>query len=242
MRISLLNTGTLYPLAGEAGVSERVHSSAADLRISPRAALQTTERVRAAAARHYDRGNLSTVITFSTTRLFDSVTAADQWSLDYDSDFPREGTLYLDSVAADGITVARKLMDNAVVSPPERIHRGCTIQLFYQIQGGAISDVDSYPSMAVTGSLTDGTDPVVFPTLIYAGLQNGKPFYTDTGDLVTYDYLCGYDTTGSGGWVLRKDDFVAGFWASGSDTDTPDLATGWTAAGAATGTPTVSEA
>ena len=105
MRISLLVGETLHPLAGEAGVSERVHSSAARLRIEAGIGSQVLRRLRAANAEPVDRGNLLTRISFSTTRLFPSPAEAFLWALDYDATFPRAGTLVIDSIAAGGAAV-----------------------------------------------------------------------------------------------------------------------------------------
>jgi hypothetical protein len=113
MRISLLVGSTLYPLAGEAGVSERTHSSAANYRLEPVADMQTDLLVRGTARRHTDRGNLGVEISFSTTRSFDTAEAAMEWAHDYDITAPRAGTLVLESPArsgyADSLTVAGDL-------------------------------------------------------------------------------------------------------------------------------------
>jgi hypothetical protein len=239
MRIGLHNGSTLYPLAGEAGVSERTHSSAGDLVISPQAEVQVASYVRAAAAKPMDRGNLLHVVSFSTTRKLSSVVEAQLWALDYDAAFPRSGTLYLDTVAAGGIIV-RRTMANAVVDPPQRRVMGAPVMLNYTVRGGAIEPISSYPDLAITGTLTsNGTTPVVFPDLIYAGISDGKPYYTNTGDLTGFTHAANWE--GGAVWLLAQLS-PAAVWTSASAVATPDLATGWTALGLATGTPVVAEA
>lgn len=134
MRISLQNGDTLYPLAGEDGVSERVHSQAADIRIDPRIAKQTAERVRANHAITWDRKNLQNTITFATVRTFASPDAAAAWALDVDGMIPRSGTLVMDSGVA-----SIRYMEAAVVDPPSRRVSGCSVLLSYTATGGAIT-------------------------------------------------------------------------------------------------------
>jgi hypothetical protein len=95
MRAYLINGGTIYPLAGQAGVAESVHSSVAELRINGEIAKQTAQRVRADAAQTWDRKNLKTTVQFSTVRTFSTPADAELWSADYDETFPRSGVLGL---------------------------------------------------------------------------------------------------------------------------------------------------
>lgn len=137
MRVSLYNGSTLYPLAGQAGVNERVHSSSGDFRETARAETQIVNRVRATYAEPLDRGNLLTQFQFSTTRIFDTPALAELWCLDYEAAFPRDGTLIMDAIAPGGVVTRRHLL-NAVVSPPSRRCIGCTVQLDYQVEGGQV--------------------------------------------------------------------------------------------------------
>lgn len=238
MRIGLYNGSTLYPLAGEDGVSERVHSSAADVVIQPSAALQVVEKVRAANALHLDRGNLAHSISFTTTRKFDSVDLAELWALDYDADFPRTGTLYLDTLTPGGFILRRQMAD-AVVSPPQRRLNGAMISLTYTVQGGAISGGTEYPDIEVTGTLTsNGTTPVTFPILQFAGFFDGKPVYSDNGLTTGHTHILYWYVSA---WLLIQISPSCG-WNSSSAVATPDLASGWTPLGIATGTPVVAEA
>ena len=136
MRISLLNGSTTYHLAGQAGVAESVHSSAAGVQIGATIQKQTALRVRADAAVTYDRANLQTTVSFSTVRTFATTDEAELWALDYDATYPRTGTLTMASTG-DGTT---RTMTGAVVDPPARDVLGCAVVLNYTVTGGAISD------------------------------------------------------------------------------------------------------
>lgn len=156
MRLALLSGTTYHPLAGEAGVSERVHSSAADLRIEPQAEKQMAAYVRGTYAKAIDRGNLLNVVGFSTTRQFDSPAAAQIWCLDYDGAFPRSGVLVMDSVSAGG-TLTRRHLQDAVADPPSRRVEGATAQLSYSVSGGGIKTPASGTLTAGTGNPADAT-------------------------------------------------------------------------------------
>jgi hypothetical protein len=147
MRISLLSEFIFYPLAGEAGVAETVHSSAGEIRIEATNQTQKVTRVRAANATFYDRLNLATTIRFSTTRTFSSVAAAEQWALDYDAAMPRTGTLVLTS------TTGTRYLHDAIVAPPAREVYGCSVALSYTVQGGRI----------------DAPAPPDFPSIVLGG-------------------------------------------------------------------------
>ena len=88
-------------------------------------------------------------------------------------------------------------------------------------------------TVTVAGTLTDGTDPVVFPVMIYDGQNNSKPKYRN----IAAD--CQVAWSGST-WTLEfpvGEGFVN--WTSSEDVATPDLVTTWTPTSPATGTPTV---
>jgi hypothetical protein len=137
MRVSITSGGATHHLAGESGVSERVHSSAGGLSIS--ADIQTSSRagVRKAAAGVRDRLNLQTTISFTTSRLFATPALAEAWALDYDSTFHRAGNLRIDTVA--GATTTTRYMNDCVVLPPSRQVIGCSVLLQYTAIGGAIT-------------------------------------------------------------------------------------------------------
>ena len=102
MRISLLNGTTIYPLAGQAGVAESVHSSAADYSVEPEISKQTSLRVRADHAVTWDRKNLKTTIRFSTVRTFATCLLAEKFANDYDETIPRSGILIIEGTGGTG--------------------------------------------------------------------------------------------------------------------------------------------
>jgi hypothetical protein len=136
MRVALLASGITYPLAGQSGVAETVHSSAADLRIEGSADKDFSKVINGRFAPSVDRGNQSNSISWSTTRVFATAAEAFLFCLDYDARFPRAGTLVLDAVAGGTVTTRRML--DTVVDPPSRSIRGCTVLLSYQATGGSI--------------------------------------------------------------------------------------------------------
>ena len=136
MRIALVSGATTYPLAGESGIDERVHSSAADYRVTGERSTDIQRRARALTAKAVDRKNLATTITFSTTRKFATAREAFIFSLDHDTAIPCAGTLVMTAIEG-GTTTVRHLLD-AVVSPPIRQVMGCTLLLNYTVTGGGI--------------------------------------------------------------------------------------------------------
>lgn len=103
MRISLLNGTTIYPLAGQAGVPESVHSSASGYRIEGEIAKQTGLRVRADHATTWDRKNLKTTLAFDTVRTFATCLLAEKFSADYDETFPRSGVIIIAGTGGTGV-------------------------------------------------------------------------------------------------------------------------------------------
>jgi len=192
MRVSLLADSVLYPLAGQAGVAENVHSSAGNVRVTENIQTQTALRVRAANARHFDRANLAAEVSFDTVRTFATIEAAEAWAMDYSETFPREGTLIIDS-----------------------------------------SERNGYASeIQVAGTLTDGTDPVVFADLAYAGIADGRPSF-GAALVATCRWYNDLSI-----WALI--DIASGAtWESADDVASPELATTWTPASVETGTPIV---
>ncbi len=132
MKIALIYESDTYWLAGQTGVSERVHSSAANLKFTGAIEIDAQGRIRAANMRFQDRSNLSSGVTFTTTRKFGSLAAAEEYSALYDALNPRTG--YLDVYGADGGAKAR--LTNAIVKPPVRVISGVSVQLDYEVIGG----------------------------------------------------------------------------------------------------------
>ena len=165
MFVSLLVSSTTYPLAGEVGVSERVHSPAGDFRVEPRTEQQVITRVRAATATVLDRGNLLYTVTFSTTRKFATPEMAAAFALNHDNLIPRSGTLVFKSASPGGF-LSEHRMAGAVISPPRRNTVGATVFLDYVVTGGAITEITAPPSGVL---LLDST---------------GSPVLTDTSAFI----------------------------------------------------------
>ena len=93
-------------------------------------------------------------------------------------------------------------------------------------------------SIFVSGTLTDGTDSVVFPELFFVGfsVDDGSPIYTSDGLTPAAQYAC-YTTEGL--WVLT--DGAVGVWQS-LDSPTPlrpEQIETWETGFASTGTPVI---
>jgi len=110
------------------------------------------------------------------------------------------------------------------------------------LSSAPVGEATNYASLAVTGTLTsDGTTPVVFPTLVFAGMRNGKPEYSSTGiGGGAQPYVAVYSQVGhpAQGWNLYQLTPYAAWFAS-SIAALPNLASGWTNLGNATGTPAI---
>lgn len=133
MKIALLHEAITYWLAGQPEVSERVHSSAADLVFTGDIQIDIQGRVRASSMAYRDRGNLSAGLSFSTWRKFTTLAEAEEYSAVYDAVNPRTG--YVDLYGASGSIIAR--LQNAVVRPPVRAVTGTSVKLDYTVVGGA---------------------------------------------------------------------------------------------------------
>jgi hypothetical protein len=227
MRISLYSGSTLYPLAGESGVSERVHSSAGDFQLTPESAVQVAAFVRGEYAKPIDRGNLLNVLSFSTSRLFDTVAEAQLWCLDYHSGFPSSGSLYFDAIAPNG-SITRRVMADAVVNPPQRRVIGATALLDYTVQGGEITGANA-GDLLIGGTIT----PDITGILVRIADINSKPAWSSDG--TTSGVLCRFLGTQ---WFLTNVGGTAAWFSSSTDAATPDIAPGWGPGTGATGVPT----
>lgn len=88
---------------------------------------------------------------------------------------------------------------------------------------------------SVTGNLTFSGNPVVFPPMLPAPPQNGKPSWSDDGT-----YPGGYTLYYTGSrWALIVQDTDAEWAASLGDEDFPEQVTVWAAQSPATGTPVI---
>lgn len=138
MRIYLTNGAKTYYLTGQPGVSERVHSSAFDYQKRSQAVTQTAGFVRGKAVKVYDRGNVQTTISFGTTRKFATAADAVAWAHDHEADYPRTGTVIVETDRAN-LGAIRRYLREAVVSPPDIEFIGATLVIRYSITGGIFS-------------------------------------------------------------------------------------------------------
>lgn len=99
-----------------------------------------------------------------------------------------------------------------------------------------------FPIMTVTGTLTsNGSTPVTFPTLYYAGIYDGRPSYTDDASIVlsgTNTHVAAFDLPAADNWTLLQRSPAAA-WISIDLELTVNEAGSWTPSGAATGTPVI---
>lgn len=156
MKIALVSSATTYWLAGQVGVSERVHSSADRLEFGGDIIVQPQERVRARHMAFRDRKNYSASVSFRTTRKFTTLTDAEAFAATYDALYPRTG--FLEFYGADDILIAT--LQNAVLRPPTRIVTGVSVEMTYSAVGGEWTVEESYSSI-----ITMGGEAVTMPTL-----------------------------------------------------------------------------
>ncbi len=158
MIICLIHNATQYWLAGQLGVDQNVHSSAANLQFGGSAILQAQQRVRAANTALRDRGNLMSSLSFTTSRLHESLSEAEVFAATYDVVFPRTGTLRCYRETGEAVCQ----LANAVVAPPTRQVIGLTVLLSYSVSGGAwqalTPEGEIDPTVTMDGSyITMGT-------------------------------------------------------------------------------------
>lgn len=133
MRITLITSGSSYPLAGQWPLSEREFAGAVDFKISAEHVAESVQRVRAANAKMFHRGNLATTVSFSTRRIFASHAEALIYAADLAEETPRTGEVMFATGAG-----ARYLQD-AVVRPPTHEVDGCAVRMDYVATGSSIT-------------------------------------------------------------------------------------------------------
>jgi hypothetical protein len=139
MRVALVHDTVDFWLAGEPEVAESVHSQAGDLEFggeaiaSPIYYVPDDDADGIPPAQWQDRQNDIHQITFSTSRLFATRQLAELWAMDYDTAWPRTGTLRIE--AADTTLT----MAGTIVLPPVRRVIGRTVLLQYTAQGAALT-------------------------------------------------------------------------------------------------------
>lgn len=101
--------------------------------------------------------------------------------------------------------------------------------------------------MIVTGTLTDGTNPVTFPELIFAGTLAGISTWSSDGSITapltgTW-YSCDHQPSGGVSYLRRYVDYVNdAAWYSDTIVAWPDMITNFEGANSETGTATVTAA
>lgn len=153
MRVAIQNGGSTYWLAGQAGVSERVHSSARDFSLSRDRQLTVAPIVHSGFTVQFDRGNESTIATFSTTRKFATAEECFLFMIRYS--IPLTGVTVFEVEQIGGGTV-QSLMANSVMSKPVMTPIGKTLTIEYTITGGAITAGANEPGGGV-GKYLNGT-------------------------------------------------------------------------------------
>ena len=113
------------------GVSRNVGPS--DLRTTGPILVQDGRAVRAVSARPRNRKNLQPGVAFSVLRELGSGSAAELYCFTWIKTCPREGTL---EIVSDGGKVT---IEDAVVQDVQCTQIGCSVQIGYQITGGAIT-------------------------------------------------------------------------------------------------------
>ena len=173
MRIGIQSGGSITWLAGQAGVSERVHSSANDYALSGDRQLDVASFVQTDYTAQFDRLNQPNEVSFGTTRKFSSADDCFLFTLDYLDDFPLTGELIFEIEIPGGGT-HRRQMANAVMQRPAMDPIGETLVMEYAVTGGRITVASG------TGQ-PPGTGPGRYRT------DTAGDFLTDTGGL----YLTG---------------------------------------------------
>jgi hypothetical protein len=133
MQITLTAPGPeTIQLTGAPLNAQRAWTAAYDLRILADITVQPVRKPRATHARLRDLGGLTTTISFSTQRTFDTTAEAVAWCADLHS-IPRAGTLNL--ITGSGTrTMVHALLDKPDVRPT-----GCTVTATFTARGGAIT-------------------------------------------------------------------------------------------------------
>ncbi len=97
--------------------------------------------LRGIQIRVFDRGNRSTILTFSITRQHTDNLAAEEFIVVHQVNLPSAGTLEIH--AENPTTNIKKLyIANAVLGPVEATHSGVSSTTRYTIHGGAPTETD----------------------------------------------------------------------------------------------------
>lgn len=145
-----------------------------------------------------------------------------------------------DVVDAVVITQLSILAEELAAETDARIAADADLQVQIDQGTGVAPLVLSSPPVdagrSVTGDLTFSGNPVVFPPMIPAPPQNGKPAWSDDGNYPGGEYQLRY--TGSR-WALSVQDTSAEWAADFGNEDFPEEVTVWAAQPPAAGTPVI---
>lgn len=99
--------------------------------------IQEDKPIRADATKYRDRGNKSTSISFSVTRLHGSLRAAFAFLLSHGAEAPGQGLIAFEATDGGGRTV--RYLVNGVLAQVGSSFTGATTFHRYQIRGGVVS-------------------------------------------------------------------------------------------------------
>ena len=113
-----------------------------NLRINGDRIIQEEALFGAEAKMFFDRENQRTIVTFDTTRLFDSQLDAETFLLMHETQFPGQGLVTFFSGNLGQKNYSAYLV-NAVVNSVASAISGCTTRHSYRITGGVMSTTPS---------------------------------------------------------------------------------------------------
>ena len=137
MQITIITSGSPFVLA-----DSPANIPLTNLRINGDRVIQEEALFGADATAFFDRGNQRTMVTFDTTRLFDSQLDAETFLLMHETQFPGQGlvTFFSGNVGQKNY---RAYLVNAVVNSVASAISGCTTRHSYRITGGVMSTTPS---------------------------------------------------------------------------------------------------
>jgi hypothetical protein len=200
MRIAVIHAGGVLYLAGSPDDTERSFPEAAQLRFEGSVKVQSAAAVRAAGIRYFDRGNLTTMVRFETTRIFASEAAAEEFAGNYDAPPPPSPGLLVFQTTGPAEGEAYLYLPRAVIQPPQRQVSGRAVTLAYTATGGTMRQwtegaLPTPPPLAAR--MTDDT----------AGQWFEVGFQTTAA--LTGDALNGWTDAAGNRWKLQQSEDLA---------------------------------
>jgi hypothetical protein len=156
--------------------------AAFNVRINGQIVVQRVDAIRALASTFYDRGNLSTAIDFSVSRVFDDLREARRFALFHYSAVPKSGDIYVDVAnpgeAPEWITIPGGKMPSCGIVL-NGVDVTCTYNLVGGIptDGGPPGDPEPYDEMIRRGkvSIANGARTV---SVVFGSSLPSTPFVT----------------------------------------------------------------